>query len=269
MASSSRAARTKPRTGENSSPSSTFTRLPPLDAGGALALGRHQLVGEADADHRADQRVRGGVRQAERPGAEVPQDRGDQQREDHRVAGGRADLQDQLHRQQGDDGVGHRARGQHDPEEVEGAGPDHRHHRRHRVGVDHRRHRVGGVVEAVHELEGQGDEERQGRGARRPRSPAASRRPRSCRGSGCNRHRRGRRRGRAAKATRPETWMPPSRFGPGRRPDPACGGAERSPGAIASIGHDSGPPAGRSPRRDDPAATPRTLRPYDDPVTGR
>jgi hypothetical protein len=33
----------------------------PGDAGGGVAR-RHQLVGEADADHRADQRVRGRVR---------------------------------------------------------------------------------------------------------------------------------------------------------------------------------------------------------------
>ena len=36
------------------------------------------------------------------PGAEVPDDRGDQQREDHREAGAGADLEDQFDRQQGE-----------------------------------------------------------------------------------------------------------------------------------------------------------------------
>ena len=87
--------------------------LVPVDAGGAV-LAAHQCVGDADADDRADQRVRAGGRQAERPGAEVPDDRRDQQREHHRVAGAGADLQDELDRQQRDDAEGDRAaRGQH------------------------------------------------------------------------------------------------------------------------------------------------------------
>jgi len=146
-------------------------RLAPVDARGAVAA-VHQLVGEADAQDRADQRVGRGVRQAEGPGPEIPEDGREEQREDHRVAGSRSDVQDQLHRQQRHDGVGHRARGEHHAEEVEEARPDHRHERRHRARVDHRGDRVGGVVESVDEFEGQRDQQgepQQGEGAVRQR----------------------------------------------------------------------------------------------------
>ncbi len=96
---------------------------------------------------------------AEGPGAEVPDDRRQQQGKDHRVAGGAADLQDQLHRQQGDDAVGHRAGGEEHAQKVEEAGPHHREERRQAVGVNHRRDRVCRVVEAVHELKRKGDDE--------------------------------------------------------------------------------------------------------------
>jgi hypothetical protein len=88
-------------------------RLRPVDAAGGAAGGCQELVGKADADDRADQRVRAGGGQAEIPGAEVPEDRGNQQREDHGKAGAGADLQDQLHRQQRHDAEGDgAARGQ-------------------------------------------------------------------------------------------------------------------------------------------------------------
>ena len=65
-----------------------------------------------------------GRRQAEPPGAEVPDDGGDQQREDHGEAGLRADLQDQFDRQQRDDAEGDGAGRQQNAKEVEEAGPD-------------------------------------------------------------------------------------------------------------------------------------------------
>ena len=142
-------------------------RLRPVDAARAVAA-VHQRVGHAHADDRADQRVRRRGRQAQRPGAQVPHDGGDQQREHHREAGARADLQDQLHRQQRDDAEGHRAARDEHAQEVEQARPHHRDLRRQRVGVDHRGHRVGGVVEAVDELEAERDQQRQAQQDERP-----------------------------------------------------------------------------------------------------
>jgi hypothetical protein len=161
IASSSSAAKTKQRADQQGAQDAE--RLPPLDPGGAVAIGgdREELVGEAHPDHRADQGVRRRVRQAEGPGAEIPDDRGDQQREDHRVAGAGPDLEHEFDRQQRDDAVGDRPRGDHHAEEVEQARPHHRHRRRQAVGVDHGRDRVGGVVEAVHELEAQRDQQRE------------------------------------------------------------------------------------------------------------
>ena len=151
--------RTKPNSGDNSSALADLGHLAPVDAGGAV-LAAHHRVGDADADDRADQRVRAGGRQAEPPGAEVPDDRRDQQREHHGEAGARADLQDQLDRQQRDDAEGDRAgRGEH-AEQVPAARPDDGDLRLERVGVDDGRHRVGGVVEAVDELEAERDQHR-------------------------------------------------------------------------------------------------------------
>ena len=133
-------------------------RLRPVDAGG-LVVGEKELVGETDADDRADQRMRGGGRQAKRPGAEIPDDRGDQQGEDHGEAGAGADIQDELDRQQRDDAEGDRARGKQHAEEVEESGPDHCDLRRHGMGIDHGRDRIGGVVEAVDEFEGERDQQ--------------------------------------------------------------------------------------------------------------
>ena len=83
-------------------------RLAPVDAAGAVLPGQ-QLIHQPDADDRTDQRVRARIRYAEIPGAKIPDDRGDQQREDHRKAGLAADLQDQLDRQQRDDAEGNQA----------------------------------------------------------------------------------------------------------------------------------------------------------------
>jgi hypothetical protein len=71
----------------------------------------HQLVGDADADDGADHGVRTGGGQAEPPGAQIPENGGDQQGKDHGEAGAGADLENQLDRQQRDDREGHRAGG--------------------------------------------------------------------------------------------------------------------------------------------------------------
>ena len=76
--------------------------LLPVHARGA-AVQVHELVGDADADDGADHGVRARCRQAEPPGAEVPENGGDQQREDHGEAGAGADLENEFDRQQRDD----------------------------------------------------------------------------------------------------------------------------------------------------------------------
>jgi hypothetical protein len=58
-------------------------RLRPVDAARTSA-GRHQLIRAANANDRADQRVRAGGRQAEIPRAEIPDDRADEKRKHHR-----------------------------------------------------------------------------------------------------------------------------------------------------------------------------------------
>ena len=63
--------------------------------------------------------------QAEIPGAEIPDDRRDEQRENHGEAGAAADLQNELDRQQRDDAEGDRAARDQNAEKVEGARPDH------------------------------------------------------------------------------------------------------------------------------------------------
>ena len=148
-------------------------------------------IGDADADDRADQRVRARGRQAEAPGAEVPDDRRDQQREHHREAGVRADLQDQFDRQQRDDAEGDRAgRGQH-AEEVEEARPDHREVGHQRMGVDDGRDRVGGVVEAVDEFEAERDQQRHGEQQVDDERVVLARRPTTRRSRCCRPRRRG------------------------------------------------------------------------------
>ena len=88
---------------------------------------------------------------AEHPGEDVPDDRADQSREDHR--GG-----DDLHV---DDALADRV-GDVEPEEEEGdeveeGGPGDRELRAEHAGRYHRRDRIGGVVQAVQEIEQQGD----------------------------------------------------------------------------------------------------------------
>ena len=132
--------------------------LLPLDAGGA-GVALHELVGDADADDGADHGVRAGGGKAAPPGGEVPEDGGDQQREDHGEAGALADLEDELDRQQGDDGEGDGAGAEQHADEVHDAGVDDGDVGLERVGVDAGGDGVGGVVEAVDELEAEGDEQ--------------------------------------------------------------------------------------------------------------
>ena len=91
---------TNPTTGLNSSARNTPIACDQSTPEVAGSGRRHELVGQADTDDRADQRVRRTRRQPEPPGAEVPDDGSDQQREDHRETRAAADLKDQLHRQQ-------------------------------------------------------------------------------------------------------------------------------------------------------------------------
>ena len=157
--SSSSPAQPKPTMGESSSDLPMLAACPqstPL----VPLLAVHELVGDADADDGADQRMRTGGGQAEPPGAEVPDDGGDQQGEDHGESGFAADLQNQFDRQQRDDGEGYQAAGGQHAEEIPEAGPDHGDVRLERVGVDDRGHGVGGVVESVDELEAESDQQR-------------------------------------------------------------------------------------------------------------
>ena len=107
-----------------------------------------------------DHGVRARRRQSQPPRAQVPQDGRDQQRKDHRESGAGADLQNQIDRQQRNDGERDRAGGGQHARQVAQPRPDHRDMRLQRVGVDHRGYRVGRVVESVHKLERQRDDQR-------------------------------------------------------------------------------------------------------------
>ena len=133
--------------------------LIPIHAGRAV-LAADDRVGDADADDRPDQGVRARSGDAHPPGAQVPDDRGNEQREHHGVARGGADLKNELNRQQRDDAEGHRAgRSQH-AEEIPAPRPHDRDLRRQGVGVDDGGDRVRGVVEAVDEFEAERDQQR-------------------------------------------------------------------------------------------------------------
>mgnify|MGYP006160697637 CR=1 FL=1 len=114
-----------------------------------------QGVGQADAEDRADQGVRAGGRNAEIPGAEVPGDGGAEHGEHHHQAIGGVGADQQLDRQQVDDGIGDADATEQDAEEVEATGQNHRQVGWHCLGVDHRGHRVGSVMETINEFEGQ------------------------------------------------------------------------------------------------------------------
>ncbi|MNT74662.1 hypothetical protein D3C72_2135010 [compost metagenome] len=105
--------------------------------------------------------MRAGGRDAEVPGAEVPHDGGGQQREHHHHALRRVDVQQQVGRNQVDDGVGHGQTAKEHAEEVEEAGQQHGGLRFHRLGVDDGCNGVGGVVKAVDEFKGEHEGDRQ------------------------------------------------------------------------------------------------------------
>ena len=141
--------------------------LLPVDAAGT-GMGVHELVGDADADDGADEGVGTGCGQAEPPGAEVPDDGGDEEGEDHGEAGALADLEDQLDGQQGEDGEGDRAGGSEYADEVPQAGPDDGDVGLKRMRVDDGSDGVGGVVEAVDEFETESDEQGEAQQSIRP-----------------------------------------------------------------------------------------------------
>ena len=133
--------------------------LIPIHAGRAV-LAADDRVGDADADDRPDQGVRARSGNAHPPGAQVPDDRGNEQREHHGVARGGADLKYELNGQQRDDAEGHCAgRSQH-AEEIPASRPHDRDLRRQGVGVDDGGDGVRGVVEAVDEFEAERDQQR-------------------------------------------------------------------------------------------------------------
>ena len=131
--------------------------LLPVNAGGAGAA-IDELVGEPHPEDGADHGVRAGDGQTAPPGEQVPKDGGDEQGEDHGEAGAGGDLEDELDREQRDDGKGDRARARDDADEVPDAGPGDGDMRLKRVGVDDGGDGVGCVVEAVDELKAESDQ---------------------------------------------------------------------------------------------------------------
>ena len=120
----------------------------------------HQGVSEADPDYRADQGVRARGRQTQIPGAEIPDDGGDEEGKDHGEAGIAADLQDELDREQRDDAESDGAARQQNAEEVEETGPDHRDIGGHCMRIDDGCDGIGRVMEAVDEFEAERDQQR-------------------------------------------------------------------------------------------------------------
>ena len=145
----------------------------PIDAFAEdVALGKHG-VGQTDAHDRADERVGTGGWKSKIPGAQVPDDRGDEQSEDHREAGGGADVDHQFDGQEGEDAEGDGAGGSEHADEVPQTGPDNGDVGLKRVGVDHGGDGVGCVVKTVDEFKAQcqtdreDEEEAGGRAERR------------------------------------------------------------------------------------------------------
>jgi hypothetical protein len=145
-----------------------FPNLCHVDAGRSVRTAVDKLVGEPHAEDRSDQRMARRIGQPDRPSRQIPQDRRQQQREDHREPARAADVQDKVDGQQRDDRIGHRAGRQHHPEKIAEPRPNHRERRRHRVRVDDGGDCVGGVVEAVDELEPQRDQQREREERERP-----------------------------------------------------------------------------------------------------
>src|SRR5580692_4448769 len=157
--SSKTAARANPNSGDSNRASPTSLAL--LQSTPEVPLrATQQGIGNANADDRADQGMRARRRQAERPGTEIPDYGGDQQREDHGKSGAAADLQYEFDRKERNDAEGDGAAGCKNPEQIETARPDHCKVCRQRTRIDDGRDRVGGVVKAVDELKAEGDQKR-------------------------------------------------------------------------------------------------------------
>ena len=75
-------------------------RLYPIHAFAELVTLGQERVRQTYAHDGADQGVRAGRGQAEVPGAQVPDDGGCQEREDHSEAGARSDIEHQFHGKQ-------------------------------------------------------------------------------------------------------------------------------------------------------------------------
>ena len=120
-----------------------------------------QLVGNAHADDGTHHGVRTRGRQPEPPGAQVPQDRGDQQRKNHGESSAGAHLNNQFDRQQRDDRKGHRPGGSQHAGQVADSRPHHGDIGLQRVGVDHRGHGVGRVMETIHKFKAQSNQQGQ------------------------------------------------------------------------------------------------------------
>ena len=103
-----------------------------------------------------DQRVRTGGRQAQIPGAEVPDDGRNQQGEDHRESSARPDIKHQFDGQQREHSEGYGAAGSQNPDQIPAAGPYHGDQRLKGVSVNDRGNCVGCVVKSVHELKAKG-----------------------------------------------------------------------------------------------------------------
>ncbi len=104
-------------------------------------------LGHAAADQPPDQGVRTGGRDAQCPGDQVPDDGADQRRKNN-LGVDHARFDDA-----GADGVGHVESEHREGDEIEERGPEHRVLRPQHPGRHNRRDRVGGVVQAVEEVE--------------------------------------------------------------------------------------------------------------------
>ena len=113
-------------------------------------------IGHAHAHDRADHGVGTGGGQSQEPGADVPDNGGDEQGKNHRETRAGTGMEHQFHRQQGDDAVSDRARRPEHAEQIPATRPDHGIVGLEGVCVDDRRHRVRGIVESVDEFETQG-----------------------------------------------------------------------------------------------------------------
>ena len=115
-------------------------------------LSPHEGVRDPHSDDRADVGVRRRVRHAQPPGAEVPPEGRDDQRQEERDLIDAVDAGDYFIGQQVHQPERHRSATRQDAEEIHERGERHGGPRLHGVGIDHRRDCVGRVVESVHGL---------------------------------------------------------------------------------------------------------------------